>query len=421
MILMVPISPEVPRRHIPRVWPALMLMLMLTVAFVVSYPRIEADFAYVNAMKSFVVKNDGTGTELSEEAHEYLKKRPLLVVAPAKGDWDLARLIYANFLHGSLAHMALNLVGVFAGARICSSFIPFSVTLAIFILGGSLGLLTSMWLSTEASAFIPHIGASGGIFALMGTYYVYNFRYRTRYFFWFPSRRGTISLRTATFFFVDVILLELVLSTAQFLPDRLDSVDHLAHVVGFGSGVLLALILRTSQGWSSFLQTRSEFLFWRKSGAGKIGNHPQLSFNNWCTLLTINPCNDQAKRQLCHLIRTLPAIWSEEQKQRAFAFLSPTFLRLHTAEAASAIAALLNSQSTLPASWLAKTPYDSIIRISQAMANSPEQQGHLFDFVSAYRRAHPEGGNTERKLEVLLEKLSAFQTATQLPVQRRAP
>lgn len=418
---MVPITPEVPKQHVPVLWPALLILLLLGIGFILSYERIQADFEYVNSLKTFLVHGENGKAELTPEAHEFLKKRPLLAVAPAKGDWDVARLIYANFLHGSLPHLVLNWVGVFAGARICTTFIPFLCTLAIFILGGSLGLLTSMWLSTEASAYIPHIGASGGIFALMGTYYVYNHRFRTRYFFWFPSQHGTICLKTSTFFFVDVILLELVLSTGQFLPDRVDSVDHLAHVVGFGSGVALALMLRFFQRWPAFLQTRNEFQLWRKRVRGTSEDLLEKAFRSWCELLDLNPYNDQVKIRLCRLLEKHPTHWSSEQKERAFRFLSPTFLRLHTAESAAAIAALLDLGTGLPAPWLASTPYDSIIRLAQALAVVPDHQRFLFELVSLYRRAHPEGGNTERKLEMLMAKLSSFQAAAPLPGQRRAP
>ncbi len=408
MILLVPITPEVPKSHLPMLWPALILLLIIGVGFLVSFERTQADFEYVNSLKSYLVPDEDGKPQLTPEAHEFLRKRPLLAIAPAKGDWDVARLIYANFLHGSIPHLVLNWVGVFAGARICTTFIPFLCTVSIFILGGSLGLLTSMWLSTETSAFIPHIGASGGIFALMGTYYVYNFRFRTRYFFWFPSRHGTINLRTSWFFFLDVILLELVLSTGQFLPDRVDSVDHLAHVVGFGAGVLLALMLRFFQRWPGYLQTRAEFLHWVKIPRDKEEDLLQKAFRCWGELLTINPYNDQVKMHLCRLVAKHASAWTPEQLDAAFKFFSPTFLRLQTAESADAIAGVLKASLALPPAWLTATPYDSIIRLAQALAQVPEHQPYLIDLVSAYRRAHPEGGNTERKLELLMAKLASF-------------
>jgi membrane associated rhomboid family serine protease/AraC-like DNA-binding protein len=419
MILLVPISPEVPKEHTPVLWPALLLLLLLGVGFLLGYERIIADFEYVSSLKSYLTPNADGRAELTEEAHTFLKKRPLLAYAPAKGDWDIARLIYANFLHGSIPHLVLNWVGVFAGARICTTFIPFLCTLSIFILGGSLGLLVSMWLSTEASAFIPHIGASGGIFALMGTYYVYNFRFRTKYFFWFPSRHGSIKLKTSWFFFVDVILLEVILSTGQFLPDRVDSVDHLAHVVGFGSGVILALGLRYFQGWPGFLQTRAEFHRWANRKKEFSIDLLNAAFENWCELLTINPYNDQLKIHLCRILKRHPNRWSPEQLQTAFSFFSPTFVRLFPEETGAAIGALLQNKIAVPPVWLSSTPYDSIIRLAQELARDPDTQPFLFDFVSLYRRAHPEGANTERKLELLMAKLRSLQPPSETAMRSR--
>jgi membrane associated rhomboid family serine protease len=425
VILLVPITPEVPKQHVPDLWPALLLLLLLGTGFMLGLERTSNDFEYVNSLKTFLVPDADGRAQLTPEAQAFLKKRPLLVIAPAKGDWDFARLIYANFLHGSVPHLVLNWVGVFAGARICTTFIPFLCTFSIFILGGSLGLLTSMWLSTEASAFIPHIGASGGIFALMGTYYVYNFRFRTRYWFWLPSRHGTINLKTSWFFFVDVILLELILSTGQFLPERVDSVDHLAHVVGFASGVVLALGLRFFQRWPSFLQTRAEFLAWEKLTQPTEEDMLQKAFRSWGELLLINPYNDQIKMHLCRLIAKHPKSFSALQLEDAFRYFSPTFVRLQTDAPAQAIAGLLSESISPPRSWLATIPYDSIIRLAQAMARSPENQVFLIELVAAYRRTHPEGGNTERKLELLMSKLASLQAANARPplpdVRRQAP
>ncbi len=409
MILLVPVTPEVPKPHVPVLWPALLLLLMLGVGFLVGLERTHADFEYVNRLKQYM-KADAEGrAQLTPEAQDYLRKRPLLSIAPAKGDWDFTRLIAANFLHGSVPHLILNWIGLFAGARICTTFIPFLLTLSIFLLGGSLGLLTSMWLSTETSAFIPHIGASGGIFALMGTYYVYNFRFRTQYFFWIPSRHGTINLKTSWFFFVDVILLELVLSTGQFLPERVDSVDHLAHVVGFASGVLLALGLRFFQRWPSFLQTRAEYLHWSANRKKQRGDVIQRTYENCLQLLQINPYNDQVKIDVCQLFAKYPTVWQYDQLAEAFRYFSPTFVRLHSEAPAQALAALIRNRIPPPGSWLAVIPYDSIIRLAQAMATTPENQPLLLELVASYRRAHPEGGHTERKLELLMAKLASFE------------
>lgn len=416
MILLVPYKPEVPHHLAPRLWPGLVIILLLGLAFLVAKNTLDEDRAYVDEVGSMVDTDDRGMPVLKPEGHAYLQLRPLLKIAPAKGDWDLKRLLYANFLHGSVSHLMLNLIGTFAGARICSTFLPFPAVLFIFLGGGSLGLLLSMLFSSEVSAFIPHVGASAGIFALMGTYYVYNFRFRTRYFFWFPSRAGSISLRTNWFFFVDVILLELVLSTAQFFPNKLGNVDHIAHVVGFLSGATIALLFRAVQRWPAFLQTRGEYSYWRKILRPK-GFHPRQSFYSaWIELLEVNPYNDLCKKAACrHLIASAKEM-SDEDVHKAFRFFSPTFLRLHTEPVAGVIRTLLARGRPLPDWWYKSTPYDSVIRLAQKMTQPVEEQYLLYELIQGYRLAHPEGGSVDRKLELLVSKLKGV-----IPEPKAAP
>ena len=286
MILLVPVSPEVPRYHRPTWGVTWIIPLLLIFSFFHTHPIIEADQEYIDQYQ--ILRAEGLLDDWELEA-AYLSERPLLKVAIAPKSWSVERALFSNFLHGGVLHLALNVIGVIAGVRICTTFIPFICTLAIFILGGSLGLLFSALLYTHSSGdYVPHLGASAGLFALMGTYYVYNFRFRTTYFFWFPSKQGLISLKTSWFFFLDVLLLELLLSTSQFLPQSYDGVDHLAHVGGFLAGCILAVGLRLVQSWPSVLQTRGEFLYWSRFLGTKlksVGYNPiQASFVGWTEL-----------------------------------------------------------------------------------------------------------------------------------------
>ena len=243
---------------------------------------------------------------------------------------------------------------------------------------------------------------------MMGTYYIYNFRYRTRYFFWFPSRRGFINLKTSWFFFVDALLMEIVLSLAQLFPSHIDSVDHLAHVVGLSSGMLLALALRFFQRWPGFLQIRQEFLQWSREVTGETLASTGGQFGEWTRLLDINQYNDQVKLRLYALTRTRIAEMSDESLAQAFRYLSPTFIRLHPEPVSDMIRQVLGTGREIPETWLKATPYDSIIRLAKFLTSSGEDLSVLLSFVSSYRRTHPEGGDIERKLELLTRKLNGF-------------
>jgi len=406
VILLVPTSPEVPKARLPRLWPGLLLTLILAITYLEVNSILQADYDFLTSLTPWFITGPNGDTILSPEGHIRLRQRPLLKIAPAKGDWDVGRLLFANFIHGSVWHLVFNLIGAFAGARLCSTFFPFSVVLSIYLAGGSLGLLASVILSSQSSEYIPHLGSSAGIFALMGAYYVYNFRFRTKYFFWFPSRRGTIALKTSWFFFLDVILLEIILSSAQLFPGRLDVVDHLAHVIGFAAGVGLAIFLRLVQRWPSFLQTRAEFVYWSKIDRPKDFDLVLSPFIKWLELLTINAYNDQLKFKLYRMLCLHPDRLSDTHVEQAVRLLSPTYIRLNTPIVATCVFTLTKNKKTIPTDWLKATPYDSVIRIARELARMEEGPAILFEFVSIYRRAHPEGGDMERKLELLMQKLS---------------
>lgn len=406
MILLVPVSPEVPRVYSRKIWPGLVLVIFLCLGFLEANEHLNADSKFIESLYTVSARGQNDSGGLRPEAYPYLRMRPLLRIAPAPADFDLKRVLYSNFIHGSIPHLSLNLIGAFVGARICSVFVPFLCTLSIFVLGGSIGIWVSLLLSPQSGEFIPHVGASGGIFALMGAYYVYNFKFRTKYFFWFPSKQGTIALKTSWFFFVDVILLEVVLSAAQLLPQRADSVDHLAHVFGFGAGLCIALFLRGVQRWPAFLQTRGEFLYWKRLGKPEHFDPITSPLEKWLELLEINPQNDLIKLKLFrHLYNNCHRL-SDKHVEHIFKFVSPTFVRLHSDEVSSFVREILSKSRKIPSSWYKRMSYDSIIRLAKFMTSPPEEQHLLMRLVVDYRQEHKQSIDIDRKLELLLRKLN---------------
>jgi len=417
MILLVPTSPEVPKYHRPTWGTSWIVAILLTVSYFLLQPTIEADQDYIDNFQS--LKEEGLFTDEATE-RAFLAKRPLLSVSISPKSWDFERAIFSNFIHGSWFHLILNLIGVVAGVRICTTFIPFLCSFSIFILGGTAGLLfSSLAIAHPQGDFVPHLGASAGVFALMGTYYVYNFRFRTTYFFWFPSKHGRISLRTSWFFFLDAVLLELVLSAGQLLPQSVDGVDHLAHIGGFFAGCVLALLLRTLQRWPSVLQTRGEFLYWTTFLNTKLkeaGYDPvQASYLGWMELLKINFFNDQLKIRLVKHLTRHASSFSDEQIKIAFRFFGPTFVRLRSADLAALVRAIIKSQRTIPSEWLARTPYDIIIRLSHSLTVPVEEQYILLEFILAYRKAQTANKKLDKKLGGLIEKIQSL-----MPGQARA-
>ncbi|MCB0417098.1 MAG: rhomboid family intramembrane serine protease [Bdellovibrionaceae bacterium] len=405
MILLVPESPEVPNYHLPRLWQGLVLVLILSIAYSYVEPVVTRDRAYVDGVQKLV--DNGT-IQLGTEKESYLKLRPLLEIAPAHADWDVKRLLLANFIHGNRVHLFLNLIAAYAGARICTTFLSFFWIMFIFIVGGTLGLTGSVLLPGEYSPYIPHVGASAGIFALMGTYYIYNFKFRTRYFFWFPSRHGKLALPTSWFFFFDVILLELVFSMGQLYPTRLDSIDHISHVIGFTFGVSFALFLRLIQRWPNFIHTRGELMFWHNLKQPPIPASVHTPLETWLRCLEINPYNDYIKKFLFSLILQYQENIRDEQIERAFRFVRPAFCRRDAPYVAGVIKGLLKAQRRIPPLWLRNTPYDVIIRVARHMVTDPEEQILLYQFISAYQTALPQDAGFHHKLELLLTKIGGL-------------
>lgn len=407
MILLVPTSPEVPRFHRPTWGASGIVALLLIICYSLFYPTVEADQNYVDRFQQ--MKEEGLLPDPSSEAN-FLLKRPLLSLSIAPKSWSLERALFSNFIHGSTLHLVLNLIGLMAGIRICTAFIPFLCTFSIFILGGSFGLLFSVFATKPGTGdYVPHLGASAGLFALMGTYYVYNFKFRTSYFFWFPSKHGQISLKTSWFFFLDVVLLELLLSAAQLLPSTFDGVDHLAHVGGFISGCFLAIGLRTIQRWPSALQTRGEFLYWSAFLGPKVrdaGYDPvKTSFTGWMELLKINFFNDQIKLKLAQHLTRHCGSFSDDQIKSAIRFFGPTFIRLFPNDVATVLQALIKNKKPLPEDWLRRVPYDSIIRIAKALAFSKENHGDILFLVSSYQKAHQSNKKLGKQLEGLIQQM----------------
>jgi len=411
MILLVPVSPEVPKFHKPTWGPSWALVTFLIFCYAWFLPVLKSDQVYI---ENYQTLKDSDHWKTEEEEKAYLIQRPLLNFSIAPASWSLERALFSNFLHGGLVHLALNLIGLAAGVRICTTFIPFLCTFSIFLLGGSLGLLLSVWANQQpAGDFVPHLGSSAGLFALMGTYYIYNFRFRTTYFFWLPGRHGSLALRTSWFFFVDVLLLEVLLSTGQFLPETFDGVDHLAHVGGFISGCGLAVILRTAQRWPSMLQTRGEFLYWSTFLGEKLKKssfHPiQSAYLGWIELLKINFFNDQLKLKLVQHLSAHIKDFSNDQIQGAFHYFGPTFSRLFSSDMAKLIDSIRVEKKEIPKKWLKKIPYDLIIRISKNLAQNENGTESVYFLVSSYEKAHP-GQSVGRKISALVSKVEKLRS-----------
>lgn len=143
---------------------------------------------------------------------------------PLVADGDVWRLVTSIFLHGGLLHLALNGYALaFLGRNLEAFYGPWGL-FVVFLGSGIGGSIASAALSENIS-----VGASGGIFGLLGASLVFAFRHRGV----LPKRVVTI-MGTAL---VPWVVLNLV--SGYFIP----IVDMNAHWGGLVSGALLAFLL----------------------------------------------------------------------------------------------------------------------------------------------------------------------------------
>lgn len=154
---------------------------------------------------------------------------PLLVRCGAMRDLKLDegevwRLISCVFLHGDGLHMLLNGLALFALGRLCEALYGPARFLWLFLFAGIFGASFS-WLGGNTTS----VGASGGIFGLMGAAMIFGWRYRQR----LPQPMSHFLRRSLLPWVV------LNLAIGLFIP----FIDNLGHIGGLIGGSLLAMIV----------------------------------------------------------------------------------------------------------------------------------------------------------------------------------
>lgn len=145
----------------------------------------------------------------------------------------LASLVTAMFLHGSLAHLAVNMLFLWVfGAAVEDRFGP-GPFLALYLVGGILGTLAFVAVNTGSAA--PLVGASGAVSAAMGAFLLVG-----------PRRRILALVAPIPLIAVTLpawALLGPYLVSQLVTPDD-TAVAWQAHVGGMIAGFLIAIGLR---------------------------------------------------------------------------------------------------------------------------------------------------------------------------------
>jgi len=141
---------------------------------------------------------------------------------------EFHRLFTAMFLHGGLAHVALNMLSLYIIGQTVERFFGNTRFILIYLLGGLCGSILSAFLN-DAQSF--SVGASGAVFAIVGAELV--FLYKHRKLFGQMARQRLRSL-------VIIIVLNLGAGFANNAVTTSVSIDNWGHIGGFIGGVTLA-------------------------------------------------------------------------------------------------------------------------------------------------------------------------------------
>ena len=148
-------------------------------------------------------------------------------VAPADGKVVFLSLLTYMFIHGSLLHLAGNMLFLWVfGAAVEDRLgpVPFGLLYLATGVVAVLGEAAFHWHDA-----VPVLGASGAVAGLMGAYLV------------FRPRGRILSLVLWTVVYVPAWVLLVLFFVTQFLTPDSDGVAWEAHAVGMAAGFLLAL------------------------------------------------------------------------------------------------------------------------------------------------------------------------------------
>ena len=135
------------------------------------------------------------------------------------------RLFTCMFLHFGIEHLLNNMLVLFVLGSRLERVIGKIKLLLIYLLGGVLGNVISLYLELHAQNFAVSAGASGAVFAVMGAMIYIVIRNK--------GRLGDLSMRQIL----------IMAAFSLYFGFASTGVDNTAHVAGMVSGFLLAVLL----------------------------------------------------------------------------------------------------------------------------------------------------------------------------------
>ena len=145
-------------------------------------------------------------------------------------------LVTANYLHGSVEHLAGNMLFFWIFANCVSQVTGRWLFLALYLLAGIVAVL--VYVRTNPGSDIPMVGASGAIAGLEGAYFVFFYRWELPHAVVWPLEGPQAPGRLGL-----VALANFALDSGAFFGHAQGGVAYGAHVGGFVGGGLLAMVV----------------------------------------------------------------------------------------------------------------------------------------------------------------------------------
>jgi len=140
-------------------------------------------------------------------------------------DGQLYRFITSMFLHFGVEHLGSNMISLFALGPYVEHYYGHFLYLVLYIFSGISGNMLTMLYEGISQDFVVSAGASGAIFGLLSVFILFAMNPRLRKLF--PIKRVLISV------------------TLSLIAGRMDpNINFMAHVGGFGGGLVLAFIMQ---------------------------------------------------------------------------------------------------------------------------------------------------------------------------------
>ena len=144
-------------------------------------------------------------------------------------DGEYWRLLAAMFLHSGWLHLGFNCFGLFVFGQQLEQLYGRGRFVALYLLAGLAGSVTSYALNISLAPNVIGVGASGAIFGVLGGLVAYFISHR--------DRLGPMGRRTLTGL--------LLLAGINLLFGLVwENVDNYAHMGGFAAGIILGLAFR---------------------------------------------------------------------------------------------------------------------------------------------------------------------------------